>query len=159
MWMPAVSAWSEDAHCRSHALSGCRPRCERRRLCEAGRSDLLHPHMSDERKVPLACSVHLEIEVEGISALKRTDVFGFAFLAIALGPQLIIGVLRELAEAILALGVGDLAHHGERVIVLEIDDSTLKRGAGLIEDFAVNGALHGAAGLREGRDLRQNQAA
>lgn len=94
--------------------------------------------------------------MEGISALERADVLGFALLATALGPQLVVGILRELAETVGAVGAGNLAHDREGVVVLEIDDSSLERSVGLVDDLAIDGALHGAAALRYG-DLWQNQ--
>ena len=103
-------------------------------------------------------SVDLQIEVEGISALEGADVPGFALLAIALGPQLVVGVLRELAEAIGTISTCNLAHHREGVAVLEIDDSSLERSIRLVDDLAVDGALHRTTALRYG-NLWQNKAA
>lgn len=103
-------------------------------------------------------SVNLEVEVKGVSALEGADVLGLALLAVALGPQLVVGILRELAEAIRSISTGNLTHHRERVVVLEIDDSTLKRRVRLVDNLAVDGALHRTATLRYA-DLGQNKAA
>ncbi len=76
---------------------------------------------------------------------------GFAFFAVLFGPDFVVGVLRELAEAVAALVVGDEAFDGEGVVVLEVDDGSVEWGVVLVGDFAFDDALDGAALLGQRR--------
>ena len=68
-------------------------------------------------------------------------MFGLGVLAVELGPEVVVRILRELAEVELAVRLADEGLHGERFAVLQIDDGSGNGGGGLVIHTAVHGAL------------------
>lgn len=93
----------------------------------------------------LFTGIDFEVDVELVLVVEGADGLGAALFAVAFGPDLVIDVLSELAEAVGAFVVGDATLHGERVGVLEVDDGTLDGGVGLVRYLALHDPLHGTA--------------
>jgi hypothetical protein len=109
----------------------------------------LTPTHESGTQTSICLFVDLEGEVELFAVIEGADVFCAALLAATLGPNLVVRVLGELAEAVAAVVGGDVTLHGERVAVLEIHGGAFQAGPGFIDNLALNGPC-GIGVLREG---------
>lgn len=96
----------------------------------------------------LLTGIDLEVDVELAFAVEGTDGLGGALLAVALGPDLVVGVRVELTEAIRPGFVSDIALDRQRTGVLQVDDNAFERSVRFVRDPALNGPLDGAPLLR-----------
>jgi len=87
--------------------------------------------------------VDFEDEVELVLVIEGTDLAGLGADAVGLGPELVVGVLGELAEAEVAAFVGDVGLDGVGAGILQIDDRSSDGAAILIYDPAGSDALLG----------------
>src|ERR1700760_2886048 len=85
-----------------------------------------------------------QCEVITLLVVERTDAFIVRLYVVELGPQFIVGILRELAEVELAFFIADKGFHAQAARVLEINDSARQRRVAFANDFSVHGAACGA---------------
>jgi len=109
----------------------------------------------------LLAGIDLQVHDELVLVIEGADGAGVALLAVELRPELVVGALRELAEAEGAAIVGDEALHRKRLVVLEVNDRTLQRGIAFIDNLARDDALRGPAlfspGICRARNAGSNQ--
>ena len=75
--------------------------------------------------------IDFEIDEELVFAVEGADGLCAALFAADLGPDLVVGVLSELAEAIGPGVVRDTALYRQRMGVLQVDDDAFERGVRL----------------------------
>ena len=99
----------------------------------------------------LLAGIDLEVDQEEVLAVEGANGFGGALFAVALGPDLVVDVLGELAEAVGSFVICDVALDGQRAGVFEVDDCAPEGSVILIHYLTLDDTLHWAALLRQYR--------
>src|SRR5580704_7838120 len=93
--------------------------------------------------------IDLQIDKKLVLVVERADRLHRALLAIVLGPNLIVRILRQLAEPVGALSIGEVALHSQAPAVLQVNHGSFNRSIRTIDNLTLDNALRRPAILPE----------
>ena len=139
------------AEYRGHSptVAGAPPSVETTELSDA--------HKELEWSAGLLGGVDFEGEVEAVFAVEGADYAGLGADTVGVCPELVVGVLGEVAKAEVSAIVRDVGANGVGVRVLEVDDGPCDGVSGLVDDLAFGDSLDGSSLLRKGRCAEESR--